>query len=100
MAEKRVSPDKIGDDIMRGVRQRPKFIAQQVTKELVLNGRLPHLEQLGDHLARYGKGFSQLLSIAGDQRQAEPTSQFSPRLMDGFSVFQDERHSQPSPAMQ
>ena len=41
VAEKRVSPDKSSDDIMKGVRQRPKFMAQQVTKELVLNGRLP-----------------------------------------------------------
>jgi hypothetical protein len=29
-----------------------------MTRELVLNGRLPNLENYGDHLARYGKGFS------------------------------------------
>ena len=29
-----------------------------MTRELVVNGRLPHFENYGDHIARYGKGFS------------------------------------------
>ena len=41
-----------------------------MTRELILNGRLPQFENYGDHIARYGKGFSQILNIAnsGDQR--------------------------------
>jgi len=29
-----------------------------MTRELVLNGRLPQFESYVDHIARYGKGFS------------------------------------------
>ena len=64
-------------------------MAQQIARELVQNGRLLNLENYGDHLARYGKGFSQMLSIAGDQRQAPPATSHqtgSPtRLMEGYS---------------
>lgn len=35
-----------------------------MTRELVLNGRLPQFESYGDHIARYGKGFSQMLNMA------------------------------------
>ena len=35
-----------------------------MTRELVVNGRLPHFENYGDHIARYGKGFSQVLGMA------------------------------------
>ena len=40
------------------------FLAEQMTKELVMNGRLPEFNKKGDHIARYGKGFSQMLGVA------------------------------------
>lgn len=46
------------EDIMTKLRKKPKFMAQQVAKELVMNGRLPQFENYGEHIARYGKGFS------------------------------------------
>ena len=49
---------------MTKLKKKPKFLAQHVAKELVLNGRLPQLENYGEHIARYGKGFSQMLNIA------------------------------------
>jgi hypothetical protein len=46
------------EELLEEIKKRPKFVAQHMTRELVVNGRLPHLESYGDHLARYGKGFS------------------------------------------
>lgn len=70
---------------MQELKQKPRFVAQHVTRELVMNGRLPMLEQYGDHLARYGKGFSQMLSLAGEQRQ-DSFNTLSPRLVPGLSM--------------
>ena len=44
--------------------KRPMFLAQQMTRELALNGKLPQLESYGDYIARYGKGFSQMIAMA------------------------------------
>ena len=45
----------------------------------MVNGRLPHFEQYGDHIARYGKGFSQMLNLA--QIEKLPYHQYSARQM-------------------
>lgn len=44
-------------------RNKKKFIADSFTKDLK-TGRLP-FRQTGDRIARYGKGFSNLLHMAG-----------------------------------
>jgi len=51
---------------------RKKFIADSFTKDLK-TGRLPFRHQ-GDRIARYGKGFSNLLHMAGAPGQELPLS--------------------------
>lgn len=87
MQQSRVRTLNEDEELMQELKQKPRFVAQHVTRELVMNGRLPMLEQYGDHLARYGKGFSQMLSLAGEQRQ-DSYQTLSPRLMPGLSSGQ------------
>jgi hypothetical protein len=58
-----------------------------MTRELVLNGKLPQFENYGDHIARYGKGFSQMLNIASTFEQTSQVGfgAMSPRLVQDFS---------------
>lgn len=63
------TPSPENDDARRSVRRRPKHFAEQITKELVMNGRLPEFHKTGDHIARYGKGFSQILGIASPKKE-------------------------------
>ena len=51
-------------------RQKGKFIADSFTKDLK-TGRLP-FRQNGDRIARYGKGFSNLLHMAGAPGHGDP----------------------------
>lgn len=73
------------EELLEEIKKRPKFVAQHMTRELVVNGRLPHLESYGDHLARYGKGFSQMLNMAGEQNKTTHQP-FAPKLMHGVSL--------------
>lgn len=59
--------------------KRPMFLAQQMTRELALNGKLPQLESYGDYIARYGKGFSQMIAMA-DSCVTSPRLVASPQL--------------------
>ena len=52
-----------------------------MTRELLVNGRLPHFEQYGDHIARYGKGFSQMLNLATIERVPDSKHNHSARVM-------------------
>jgi len=59
-----------------------------MTRELVLNGRLPQFAEYGDHIARYGKGFSQMLNIAStiDPISIATLDMKSPRMNKDFSL--------------
>ena len=74
MAEKKkeISPEN-GVNNKAHPKHRPRFLAQQMTRELVLNGRLPQFADYGDHIARYGKGFSQMLNLACNLEPKEKT---------------------------
>lgn len=52
-----------------------------MTRELLVNGRLPHFEAYGDHIARYGKGFSQMLNLANVERMPTSGHNYSARVM-------------------
>lgn len=56
-----------------------------MTRELVLNGKLPQFENYGDHIARYGKGFSQMLNLAMVESPRD-TGTHLPRLASGASL--------------
>lgn len=56
--EKKQAALNSDEELMKELKSKPKFLASQLTRELILNGRLPQLENYGEHLARYGKGFS------------------------------------------
>jgi len=45
-------------------KKRGRFMAEAFTKELMYTGRIPYRKQ-GDRIAKYGNGFSNLLTIAG-----------------------------------
>lgn len=38
---KKLSPNASDEELFKQMKQRPKFMAQHMTRELVLNGRLP-----------------------------------------------------------
>jgi hypothetical protein len=61
-----------------------------MTRELVLNGKLPQFADYGDHIARYGKGFSQMLNIASTVEHVpeKGLTLKSPRIMQQISVGQ------------
>lgn len=87
MQTKKLSPNASDEELFKEFKKKPKFMAQHMTRELVLNGRLPQLENYGDHLARYGRGFSQMLGIASEQKLSGIASgTTSPRIMEGFSI--------------
>ena len=71
---------------MTKLRKKPKFMAQHVAKELVMNGRLPQFENYGEHISRYGKGFSQMLNIATAVESRPVVQSPKPRLVHGVSL--------------
>jgi hypothetical protein len=88
MAEKKKhSPEAV---LKKDLKHRPRFLAQQMTRELVLNGKLPQFADYGDHIARYGKGFSQMLNIAST---IEPTPEGG-LVMKSPRINQDLQHTQ------